>query len=67
MVAGCPPDGFAPDGQLWGNPIYDWARMEEDGFVYECVFPVRNGEFECRYEPREEHKDALRVISIKTV
>ena len=23
-VAGCPPDGFAADGQLWGNPIYDW-------------------------------------------
>lgn len=23
-VAGCPPDGFTADGQLWGNPIYDW-------------------------------------------
>lgn len=23
-VAGCPPDGFAPDGQLWGNPLYNW-------------------------------------------
>ena len=23
-VAGCPPDGFAADGQLWGNPLYDW-------------------------------------------
>lgn len=24
VVAGCPPDGFSEDGQLWGNPIYDW-------------------------------------------
>ena len=31
-VAGCPPDGFAPDGQLWGNPLYDWDRMERDGY-----------------------------------
>ena len=33
-VAGCPPDGFSPDGQLWGNPIYDWDKMEKDGFVW---------------------------------
>ena len=32
VVAGCPPDGFSPDGQLWGNPIYDWERMEREGF-----------------------------------
>ncbi len=31
-VAGCPPDAFSKDGQLWGNPLYDWAKMEEDGF-----------------------------------
>lgn len=31
-VAGCPPDGFSPDGQLWGNPLYDWERMERDGY-----------------------------------
>ncbi len=34
VVAGCPPDGFTPDGQLWGNPIYDWERMEKDGFAW---------------------------------
>ena len=34
MVAGCPPDGFTPDGQLWGNPIYDWARQESEGFAW---------------------------------
>ncbi|MBO5066427.1 MAG: 4-alpha-glucanotransferase [Clostridia bacterium] len=31
-VAGVPPDYFAEDGQLWGNPLYDWAEMEKEGF-----------------------------------
>ncbi len=31
-VAGVPPDGFSPTGQLWGNPLYDWAAMAEDGY-----------------------------------
>lgn len=31
-VAGCPPDGFSADGQLWGNPLFDWERMKEDGY-----------------------------------
>ena len=34
VVAGCPPDGFTPDGQLWGNPIYNWELMERDGFSW---------------------------------
>ena len=29
-VAGCPPDGFTADGQLWGNPLFDWEKMAED-------------------------------------
>ena len=33
-VAGCPPDGFSKNGQYWGNPIYDWERMEQDGFSW---------------------------------
>jgi len=33
-VAGCPPDGFTANGQLWGNPLYRWDRMEEDGFSW---------------------------------
>lgn len=33
-VAGCPPDYFAEDGQLWGNPLYAWDRMEADGFSW---------------------------------
>ena len=28
VVAGCPPDAFSDEGQKWGNPIYDWERME---------------------------------------
>lgn len=31
-VAGCPPDGFAPDGQLWGNPLFDWEKMRGDNY-----------------------------------
>mgnify|MGYP001073277620 CR=1 FL=1 len=31
-VAGVPPDYFTADGQLWGNPLYDWDAMREDGF-----------------------------------
>ncbi len=33
-VAGCPPDGFSVDGQLWGNPIYDWDYHEKTGFAW---------------------------------
>ena len=32
VVAGVPPDYFCADGQLWGNPIYDWAHMKSDGY-----------------------------------
>lgn len=31
-VAGCPPDAFAEDGQLWGNPLYNWKNMKNDGY-----------------------------------
>ena len=33
-VAGVPPDYFSADGQLWGNPLYRWDRMEADGFQW---------------------------------
>jgi 4-alpha-glucanotransferase len=31
-VSGCPPDDFTEEGQLWGNPLYDYDRMQSDGF-----------------------------------
>ncbi len=33
-VAGCPPDGFSADGQLWGNPIYDWEYLKATNFEF---------------------------------
>ncbi len=33
-VAGCPPDGFTEDGQLWGNPVYNWEEMRNDGYAW---------------------------------
>jgi 4-alpha-glucanotransferase len=32
FVAGVPPDYFSETGQLWGNPVYDWSRLEETKF-----------------------------------
>lgn len=34
VVAGVPPDYFSALGQRWGNPIYDWAHMQADGFSF---------------------------------
>lgn len=33
-VAGVPPDCFSETGQLWGNPLYDWEKMEKDDFCW---------------------------------
>lgn len=33
-VAGVPPDYFSENGQLWGNPIYNWEKMKENGFEW---------------------------------
>lgn len=33
-VAGCPPDGFSADGQLWGNPLYNWEYMEKTKYKW---------------------------------
>jgi 4-alpha-glucanotransferase len=32
VVAGCPPDSFSADGQLWGNPIYDWPKHHDERY-----------------------------------
>lgn len=34
LVAGCPPDGYSPDGQLWGNPLYNWEVHKETGYTW---------------------------------
>lgn len=34
QVAGCPPDGFSPTGQLWGNPLYHWDAMKQNGYQW---------------------------------
>lgn len=31
-VAGCPPDQFSDNGQIWGNPLYDWNKHKETGY-----------------------------------
>ena len=33
-VAGCPPDGFSADGQLWGNPLYDWKMHKKTNYQW---------------------------------
>lgn len=47
-VAGVPPDYFAKDGQLWGNPLYDWETMKKDGYKWwlerlKCMFDLFDG------------------------
>ncbi len=32
LVAGVPPDSFSSEGQLWGNPVFDWEYMRRDGY-----------------------------------
>ncbi len=34
LVAGVPPDAFSSDGQLWGNPIYDWEYLKKNDFSW---------------------------------
>ena len=34
FVAGCPPDPYAVEGQLWGNPLYNWRDMEMNGYKW---------------------------------
>lgn len=50
-VAGVPPDAYAEDGQLWGNPTYRWDRMKEAGFSL----------FFDRIEQALKHLDLLRL------
>ena len=50
-VAGVPPDAYSEAGQLWGNPLYNWSAMAEDGYSW-WVRRIRRA---------LEHCDALRI------
>lgn len=50
-VAGCPPDAFSEDGQLWGNPLYDWPYHQRSHF----------GWWKARLEKAFELYDVLRI------
>ncbi len=34
FVGGCPPDDFSSDGQLWGNPLYDWEANKKENYAW---------------------------------
>ncbi len=34
LLAGVPPDGFCEDGQFWGNPVYDWKKIQKDDYAW---------------------------------
>ncbi|NEX19074.1 4-alpha-glucanotransferase [Thiorhodococcus mannitoliphagus] len=34
VIAGVPPDYFSNTGQRWGNPLYDWSKLAEDGYAF---------------------------------
>ena len=40
LVAGVPPDYFSVDGQLWGNPVYDWDALRRTGYRW-CILRSR--------------------------
>ena len=50
-VAGCPPDAFCDDGQLWGNPLYDWKYLRSHGYDFWCR----------RIERQMQFYDVLRI------
>ncbi len=69
-VAGCPPDAFSEDGQLWGNPLYNWSLMAEEDYawwkqrikyvlsLYDCVRIDHFRGFESYYSIPYGAKDA---------
>ncbi|MBF0331866.1 MAG: 4-alpha-glucanotransferase [Candidatus Omnitrophica bacterium] len=44
-VAGVPPDYFSKEGQRWGNPVYDWQKLQADGFLWWIARVRHNLEF----------------------
>jgi 4-alpha-glucanotransferase len=51
VVAGVPPDYFSADGQLWGNPIYDWEALKQTGYRWWID----------RLQARLDYLDAIRI------
>jgi len=51
VVAGVPPDYFAPQGQRWGNPLYRWDRMADENF----------GWWMARVRRALDHADVFRI------
>ncbi len=54
LMAGVPPDYFSATGQLWGNPVYNWERLQQEGFhwwvqriqsILDCVDIIRIDHF----------------------
>lgn len=54
MQAGAPPDDFAVNGQNWGFPTYNWARMQADGFAW----------WRQRFQQMSRYFDAFRIDHI---
>lgn len=69
-VAGCPPDGFSADGQLWGNPLFNWDKMREESYswwirrisyqfqIYDILRIDHFRGFDAYYSIPAEHKTA---------
>lgn len=45
FVGGVPPDYFSKTGQRWGNPVYDWKKLEETGYAWWSKRVARNLEY----------------------
>jgi 4-alpha-glucanotransferase len=72
FVAGVPPDYFSETGQLWGNPLYDWAALKKSGYgwwvrrlkrLLECVDVIRLDHFrgfEGAWHVPADAKDAVK-------
>ena len=50
FVAGVPPDYFSAQGQLWGNPVYDWEALRRTGYRW-CDRPAARSAGSCRRCP----------------
>ncbi len=71
LFSGCPPDGYSPLGQLWGNPVYDWQqhrknnyswwimRMKHSASLYDIVRIDHFRGFEDYYTVEADSRDAV--------